>query len=330
MPTLTTVNADVAVQEPPAFPQQFVRDSGELTDEAYIFLYQLWQRTGGYAVDFNRIGVALQAATPVAVDDGDFSLGSKTSSVTGEGIEGLFYFVKFEGTLSQDITVTLQDRAGSYLMYNATTGGFDITIVTPSDGTGKVIENGRYAFISMDEDFVVHDPLSVTQQALLGGDAAGQATEVTFPTATVASADIILGKDADNSNAFSGFSAQSIADLNTAGESSATVQTTGVTETTLVALSMASNTGRTVRGWGHGYESATGDIIHFWILAGGNNVAGTSTLTEYTANLQTNAGSVNWEVLADVDDTADELRIRVIGEAAHTIDWTLRYVSITT
>ncbi len=112
---------------------------------------------------------------------------------------------------------------------------------------------------------------------------------------------------------------------------SASVQTTDATVTDIVAVAMASSSTHTFTVEGHGYEDATGDTLHFWVRGGARNEAGTSTAGIAIVEKVSNGGSSTaWDITVDADDTGDTWRIRATGEAAHTIDWTLRYRNIVT
>ena len=110
----------------------------------------------------------------------------------------------------------------------------------------------------------------------------------------------------------------------------ASVQTTDATVTNIVAVVMASSSTHTFEVIGHGYEDATGDTLHFQIFGGARNEAGTSSALSASITKVNDAGASTWDVTVDADDTGDTWRIRATGQAAHTIDWTLRYRTIVT
>jgi hypothetical protein len=87
----------------------------------------------------------------------------------------------------------------------------------------------------------------------------------------------------------------------------------------------------TIEIFGHGYEDATGDSIGFHIRGTARNEGGTSALVGTpVAENHKDAGAAAWSVAMDADDVGDNLRIRVTGEASHTIDWKGRYRIMTT
>jgi len=107
-----------------------------------------------------------------------------------------------------------------------------------------------------------------------------------------------------------------------------TIQTTDATVTDIVNISLASGESKVVRGYGIGFEPATEDAIHFDILAGGANTAGTSRAQGKKVTELSEIGSSpesSWVVDVIVDDTTDGIIVQVKGEAAKTINWEFQY-----
>lgn len=110
----------------------------------------------------------------------------------------------------------------------------------------------------------------------------------------------------------------------------AVLQTTDATEESIVDIPLASGEAKVVRGFIIGTEGSTANSFAANFFASAKNNGGTSaelaspTITKHDASP---AGA--WDFLIDVDDTGDDLRLRVIGEAATTIDWRVQYEVIT-
>lgn len=110
----------------------------------------------------------------------------------------------------------------------------------------------------------------------------------------------------------------------------ATVQTTDATQTVLASGAMAADSAHTIRAYGHGREDATGDTYHFQILGGARNEGGTSSAPTPNVIEVTDAGAATWDATLVANDVADQWEIKVTGEAAHTIDWTVTFFEIIT
>jgi hypothetical protein len=110
----------------------------------------------------------------------------------------------------------------------------------------------------------------------------------------------------------------------------ATVQTTDATQTVLASGAMAADSAHTIRATGHGREDATGDTYHFEIFGGARNEGGTSSAPTPNVTEVADAGAATWDATFEANDTSDEWEIKVTGEAAHTIDWTVTWFEIVT
>ena len=100
----------------------------------------------------------------------------------------------------------------------------------------------------------------------------------------------------------------------------ATVQTTDATETSLQVITIPADTERVIVSRAHCNEPATDDSAWFFSRFGVKNVGGTvSLLGGVSQDTGADAGASTWTVTVDV--TGATVRIRVTGEAAHTINW---------
>ena len=102
----------------------------------------------------------------------------------------------------------------------------------------------------------------------------------------------------------------------------ATLQTTAVTTTEIIAIPVASGEGFGFRINIIGTEDATGDTVFESIFGAIRNQAGTTAIVGSSITDRTDdAGASTWVITVAADDTTDELTVDVAGEAAHTIDW---------
>lgn len=108
----------------------------------------------------------------------------------------------------------------------------------------------------------------------------------------------------------------------------AAVQTTDATQTVIAFAAMTADSAHTVKAWVQGREDATGDTYHAEIFAGARNEGGTSTAPTPNVVEVADAGAAGWDATLEANDTSDEWEIKVTGEAAHTIDWTVTYFEI--
>ena len=108
------------------------------------------------------------------------------------------------------------------------------------------------------------------------------------------------------------------------------MQTTDATQTVIASGAMAADSAHTVRAYGHGREDATGDTCHFEIFAGGRSGGGTSTALTPNVTEVADAGAATRDATMVADDASDQWEIKLTGEAAHTIDWTVTYIEIVT
>jgi len=108
----------------------------------------------------------------------------------------------------------------------------------------------------------------------------------------------------------------------------ATVQTTDATQTVIASEVMGADSAHTVRAVIQGREDATVDTYHASLFGGARNEGGTSTAPTPNVIEVTDAGASTWDATLEANDTSDEWEIKVTGEAAHTIDWTVTYFEI--
>ena len=75
---------------------------------------------------------------------------------------------------------------------------------------------------------------------------------------------------------------------------------------------------------GRAFEVATGDTQFKKEVGGVNQTGGTAAIvgTPTVVDLSEDAGAAAWDITITV--ASDEVTVNVIGEAAHTIDWTVR------
>jgi len=102
--------------------------------------------------------------------------------------------------------------------------------------------------------------------------------------------------------------------------STATVQTTDATSTTLIDIAIPTGEEKIVSVKVHGHEDATNDHVWKKMEIGAKNVAGTvSIVGGVDSAVGYDAGASAWTITASA--STSNIRITVTGEAAHTIDW---------
>lgn len=107
------------------------------------------------------------------------------------------------------------------------------------------------------------------------------------------------------------------------------LQTTDATTTTLLSISLSgTDQAVTLQAIVQGRQPLTGDSIHANIFCAARNEGGATTFIGGGPSTIKDAGVNAWTITTDVDDSTDVLRIRVRGEASHTIDWTGIYVLV--
>jgi hypothetical protein len=102
-----------------------------------------------------------------------------------------------------------------------------------------------------------------------------------------------------------------------------TVQTTGATQTDIDTLAVASDTTVIFTAYVVGTETATGDTLAMEVKGAIKNDGGTTSVVDsvVTDRIAEDAGASAWSVTVEADDAADQLEIKVTGEASHTIEW---------
>jgi hypothetical protein len=109
----------------------------------------------------------------------------------------------------------------------------------------------------------------------------------------------------------------------------ATLQTTDDTTTNIALIPLASGEAKVVRGFGIGTRASSADTIAFNFIAAGKNNGGTSAeIAADIFDLLDNT-TAKYVFSIDVDDTGDDIRLRVNGAAGETVDWRIQYEVIT-
>ena len=110
----------------------------------------------------------------------------------------------------------------------------------------------------------------------------------------------------------------------------ATVQTLNATITDIATIALASGDATVVRGFIIGTLAGSANSFAASFIAAGKNNGGTSAeIAAASITKLDGDGGNSWDVTIDVDDTTDAIRIRVTGQSATTIDWTVQYETIT-
>ena len=181
--------------------------------------------------------------------------------------------------------------------------------------------DGVYLVITDFESATAFDPLAVEITKMLPDTTVNtldDVGDVDYPTGGPAEGDVLVYRGTTGIwTPESGISKQTAA-----------VQTTDATQTVLASGAMAAGSAHTIRAYGHGREDATGDTYHFEIFAGARNEGGTSSAPTPNVIEVADAGAAAWDATLEANDTSDEWEIKVTGEAAHTIDWTVTYFEI--
>lgn len=113
---------------------------------------------------------------------------------------------------------------------------------------------------------------------------------------------------------------QSALDAKATAPSTATVQTTDATPTTLATIVIPTDEEKMISIKCHGHEDATDDHIWKKMVIGVKNVAGTATIVGgVDSSIGYDAGAAAWTITATV--SLGNVVITVTGEAAKTIDW---------
>jgi hypothetical protein len=97
------------------------------------------------------------------------------------------------------------------------------------------------------------------------------------------------------------------------------VQTTDATVTTLMSITCPNNIACEVEIKLAAFELATGDAKSWTLRYFVKNVGGTLTVAKHHESAYEDAGAAAWTAIADATGTT--FRVRVTGEAAHTIVW---------
>lgn len=97
------------------------------------------------------------------------------------------------------------------------------------------------------------------------------------------------------------------------------VQTTDATATTLTSATIPSNVADCFTLVVSAFQTLTGDSKSWNLAYRVKNVAGTVTVEKFQEMISEDAGAAAWTAVVDVSGTT--ARVRVTGEAAHTIRW---------
>lgn len=109
----------------------------------------------------------------------------------------------------------------------------------------------------------------------------------------------------------------------------AIIQTTDATTTNIDTIALGSGEGIAVRGFIIGRGPTTQAFAANFFAAGQNNGGTSAQLAAASITVLDGSGAGAWTLAIDVDDTTDTIRLRVTGEAATTINWTVQYEIIT-
>ena len=194
---------------------------------------------------------------------------------------------------------------------------------TISLATGDTYDNGRIEFTVGGGGATTVQMPNTNPRRMLFKNTSGETVTLENSTSTAANP-VTIGDGVEVDVFYTG------TDFETAfsggaggGRTVATVQTTDATVTTLAAIPIASGSSICLRAFGvaQGPSDAT---VGFNMTGAGHNAAGTSVLDgRIIDTMDDNANGYTLDI--DVDDGADEIRIRVTGIAATTIDWRVEY-----
>lgn len=110
----------------------------------------------------------------------------------------------------------------------------------------------------------------------------------------------------------------------------ALLETTDATIESIVDIPLGTDEAVAVRGYIIGTEASSANSFAANFFAAGKNNGGSSAaLASAIIDKLDGSGGGSWDFTIDVDDTGDDLRLRVTGEAATTIDWRIQYEIIT-
>lgn len=137
---------------------------------------------------FERFDLAISGFTSIPLSDANYTLSIANSDSGAD--EASSYLLKFTGTLTAGRNIVVPTASGRWIIWNATTGGFDLTVKT-SGGTGATCKAGYITPTFSDGtnvypsgpaistagdllvtgDFTVSDDLVVTDDATITGAA---------------------------------------------------------------------------------------------------------------------------------------------------------------
>jgi microcystin-dependent protein len=159
------------------------------------------EQSGAWGVTTNRnLGTLLEAAiSGVASVTHDDSANYSLTALNGVSDEARNMIQEIGGTLTADRNVVVPDDTKLYIVKNATSGGFSITVKT-SAGTGVTISNGDYAIVYSDGTNVVNVPLGAGGAlASLDTVGAAQIDSDAVTTAKILDANVTASKLASDS-----------------------------------------------------------------------------------------------------------------------------------
>lgn len=169
---------------------------------------------------------------------------SITGNVTLTETESQYKHIKLTGTLSAAATVTIPGYAGEYIVTNATTGGYAVTVKTAA-GTGISITNGsrRALFCDGTDTYVISSALQADQNLADLDDEAAARTNLglgdlavldTIGADELASDSVVTAKILDKNVTLA-----KIADITTARILGRTTALSGVIEQISVSAAMS-------------------------------------------------------------------------------------------
>lgn len=259
---------------------------------------------------FERFDLAISGFTSIPLSDANYTL-SVANSDSGAD-EASCYLLKFTGSLTAGRNIVVPTAAGRWIIWNATTGGYDLTVKT-SGGTGATCKNGfitptfsdgtnvypsgppisTAGDISIAGDFTVGDDLTVTDDLTVSGAA-------TITETLTVGGNVTLGDAAADSHTINGlvtmaskpineFKGADIASATTTDIGAATGNMVDVTGTTTITGlgTIQAGTKRTVRFTGVLILTHNGTSL---ILPTGDNIV---TLAGDVAEF-VSLGSGNW------------------------------------
>jgi len=108
-------------------------------------------------------------------------------------------------------------------------------------------------------------------------------------------------------------------ELSAIGGLAGKLTTSDATVTTIASTTIPTNVAFSLIVRVSAFQAATGDSKAWVMEYHLKNVAGTCTATKFSERANEDAGAAAWAAVVDISGTT--MRVRITGEAAHTIDW---------